>query len=131
MRLLARIVLSGCLNGKASLGAGSVKVAVVIHSLLERVAFPSEDVIAMSGRATKEISALRNADIADVARTYPRFMEYTNGSEPSVGHKFLSANLLTSHITSYMTCGSLTGWVEGHAPPPLAPDPWPYATWLV
>jgi hypothetical protein len=44
---------------------------------------------------------------------------------PESGQMLLSVNLLTSHISSYMTWGSLTGWLDGQAPPPVAPEPWP------
>ena len=50
--LLARIVLRGLLDRKASLGARGVEVAVVVHGLLERVALPAEDVVTVcSGSA--------------------------------------------------------------------------------
>ena len=48
---------------------------------------------------------------------------------PESGQMLLSAKFVTFHINSYMTCGSLTGWLLGQLPPPLAPEPWPYATW--
>lgn len=51
--LLASAVLRGCLDSETGLGAGGVKVAVVVHGLLERVAFPAEDVVTVSGRATR------------------------------------------------------------------------------
>ena len=51
--LLARIVLRRLLDGETSLGASGVEVAVVVHSLLEGVAFPTEDVVTMRGRATE------------------------------------------------------------------------------
>jgi hypothetical protein len=50
-------------------------------------------------------------------------MEYTKGLVPSVGQLLLSEKLVTFHINSYMIWGSLTGCVEGHAPPPVAPEP--------
>ena len=51
-------------------------------------------------------------------------MLYTKAG-PESGQMLLSAKVDTFHMSSYMTCGSLTGWVEGHAPPPVAPEPWP------
>lgn len=56
--LLASIVLRGLLDGKTGLGAGGVEVTVVVHGLLEGVAFPTEDVVTMRGRATEERSQL-------------------------------------------------------------------------
>jgi hypothetical protein len=44
---------------------------------------------------------------------------------PESGHMLLSEKLVTFHISSYMTWGSLTGCVDGQLPPPLAPEPWP------
>ncbi len=55
-------------------------------------------------------------------------MLYTKAG-PEVGHWFLSEKLVTFHMSSYITWGSLTGWVLGQLPPPVAPEPWPYATW--
>jgi len=52
--LLASIVLRGLLNSKTSLGAGGVEIAVVVHGLLEGVAFPTEDVVTVRCRATDE-----------------------------------------------------------------------------
>ena len=34
--------------------------------------------------------------------THPRFMEYTKGLDPSVGHWLLSANFVTFHMSSYL-----------------------------
>lgn len=48
----AGAVLGIGLGGEASLGACVVEVAAVIHGLLERVAFPAEDVVTMSGGTT-------------------------------------------------------------------------------
>ena len=48
----AGAVLSICLGGKTSLGAGSVEVATVVHGLLERVALPAEDVVTVGGGST-------------------------------------------------------------------------------
>jgi hypothetical protein len=45
----ARAVLGVGLGGETGLGAGGVEVAVVVHGLLERVAFPAEDVVAVRG----------------------------------------------------------------------------------
>lgn len=53
-----------------------------------------------------------------------------NGLDPSVGIALGSlTNEETSHINSYMICGSLTGNADGQVPPPVAPVP-EYATWL-
>jgi hypothetical protein len=57
-----------------------------------------------------------------ISSTYGSPMLYTNGFEPSAGHRFGSLNSLVSHITSYITWGSLTGWVSGHGPV-LSKDP--------
>jgi hypothetical protein len=55
--LLASTVLSGLLNSKTSLGACKVGVAVVVHGLLQGVAFPAENIVAVGGgAATKGIS---------------------------------------------------------------------------
>jgi hypothetical protein len=51
--LLASVVLSGLLNGETSFGASGVEVAVVVHGLLERVAFPTEDVITVCSRTAR------------------------------------------------------------------------------
>lgn len=49
---------------------------------------------------------------------------YVKGLEPSVGQMLRSFwNIVTFHMSSYMICGSLTGCVDGQAPPPLAPEP--------
>ena len=45
--LLASVVLSGLLDGKTSFGTCSVEVALIVHGFLERVAFPTEDVVAV------------------------------------------------------------------------------------
>ena len=39
------------MHRQASLGARSVEIALVVHGLLERVALPAEDVVAVRGRA--------------------------------------------------------------------------------
>jgi hypothetical protein len=51
--LLAGVVLSRLLGGEASLGAGSVEVAVVVHGQLKGVAFPAKDVVTVGSRSTK------------------------------------------------------------------------------
>jgi hypothetical protein len=51
--LLASVVLSGLLDSETGLGASGVEIAVVVHSLLERVTFPTEDVVAVCSRATR------------------------------------------------------------------------------
>jgi hypothetical protein len=51
--LLASVVLGGLLDCKASLGASGVEVAVVIHGLLERVTFPTENVVAVCSGTTR------------------------------------------------------------------------------
>lgn len=49
---------------------------------------------------------------------------YVNGLEPSVGQMLRSFwNIVTFHMSSYMICGSFTGWVDGQEPPPVAPLP--------
>jgi hypothetical protein len=50
--LLASIVLSGLLDGKAGLGASGVEVTVVVHGLLQAVTLPAEDVVTVRGSAT-------------------------------------------------------------------------------
>jgi hypothetical protein len=52
--LLASVVLSGLLDSEASLGAGNVGVAVVVHGLLQGVALPAEDVVTVGGRTTRD-----------------------------------------------------------------------------
>ena len=47
LRLRASAVLVGGLNSKASLGAGYIQVATVVHGLLERVTLPAEHVVTM------------------------------------------------------------------------------------
>ena len=42
-----------------------------------------------------------------------------------------SLNSRVSHITSYMTCGSLTGWLAGHGPEDSKLPLSGYATWLL
>ena len=58
-------------------------------------------------------------------------MLYTKGWDPSSGQMSGSLNSLVSHMTSYITCGSLTGWLAGQGPElsklPLSG----YATWLL
>jgi hypothetical protein len=54
--LLASIVLSGLLDGKASLGASGVEVAVVVHGLLKGVVFPAEDIVTVCSRTTRSLS---------------------------------------------------------------------------
>ncbi len=49
-------------------------------------------------------------------------MLYTKAG-PEAGHWLLSEKLVTFHMSSYITWGSLTGWVLGQLPPPLAPEP--------
>jgi hypothetical protein len=51
--LLASVVLSGLLDGKTSLGAGNVKGAAVVHSLLQGVGFPAKDVVTVGGGTTR------------------------------------------------------------------------------
>jgi hypothetical protein len=48
----AGAVLRLGLGGDAGLGAVGVEVALVVHGLLERVALPAEDVVAVGGGAT-------------------------------------------------------------------------------
>jgi hypothetical protein len=48
----ACVVLSGLLGLESGLGAVDIEVAVVVHSLLERVSLPAEDVVTVSSRAT-------------------------------------------------------------------------------
>jgi uncharacterized membrane protein YfcA len=45
--LLASVVLSGLLDGKTGFGTGGVEVALIVHGFLERVAFPTEDIVAV------------------------------------------------------------------------------------
>ena len=52
MLLVAGVVGGGLLDGEAGLGAGVVLGAAVVHGLLERVAFPAEDVVTVGGGAT-------------------------------------------------------------------------------
>jgi hypothetical protein len=52
LRLLTRIILRRVLHRQARLGTRNVQVAVIIHRLLERVALPAKDVVAMSSRAS-------------------------------------------------------------------------------
>lgn len=52
MLLCAGAVLSRGLDSKTGLGAGGVEVAVVIHTLLERVGLPAEDVVTVGSSAT-------------------------------------------------------------------------------
>ncbi len=48
----AGAVLGVGLGGETCLGACGVEVAVVVHGLLEGVAFPAKDVVAVSGGTT-------------------------------------------------------------------------------
>ena len=50
----ACVVLSICLFVDACLGAVGVEVAVVVHSRLESISLPAENIITMCSRATVE-----------------------------------------------------------------------------
>lgn len=52
--LLAGVVLGRLLDGETGFGAGDVEIALVVHSLLERVSLPAEDVITVGGGTTEK-----------------------------------------------------------------------------
>jgi hypothetical protein len=123
--LLASVVLSGLLEGKASGGARIVQIAAVVHGALESVSLPAEHVITVGSRATvsKRSAVCYVKKEQRQSYTYPMPMASTKGLEPSVGRRAASLNSRTSNMISYMIWGSFTGWLDGQAPPPLAPVP--------
>jgi hypothetical protein len=124
----AGVVLLGGLGRETGGGAVLVEVAALVHGLLEAVALPAEDVVTVGSRATARLVSHVPFDIPPShpfrRGTYPRFMLYIKAG-PESGQMLLSEKLVTFHMSSYMIWGSLTGWVLGQAPPPVAPEPWP------
>jgi len=59
----AGAVLRLGLGGDAGLGAVGVEVALVVHGLLECVALPAEDVVAVGGSATVSTTLVLHVDI--------------------------------------------------------------------
>lgn len=120
LRLDAGVVRISGLGFQASRRAVFVQVAATVHSLLEGVAFPTEDVVTVGSSATVECNWLaasvqvRTRYLSRYSRkwfvTYPMPILYVKGLEPSVGQMLRSFwNMVTFHMSSYMICGSLTG----------------------
>ena len=122
----ASVVLLGRLGSEAGRRAVLVEVAALVHCLLEAVALPAKDVVTVCGRATSWlVSHISNRVMpvrGQIIEAYPRFMLYTKAG-PEAGQRLLSEKLVTFHMSSYITWGSLTGWVLGQLPPPVAPEP--------
>ena len=138
--------LDRLLKGLALEHGADVSRAAGVHGALEGIALPAKHVItvlrvavpANCGLVMRPNLPLNTSLIGVYTReeTYLSLVLHTKGCEPSSGHKSGSekgvvcgggsnrrgsqdgsGKIITSQMVSSMTCGTLTGWVEGQTPP--------------